>query len=144
MCRASWYLSRYSRRCRPASGGLRAMFVAMPSRLLNSCLSHKCRDIVAACSRFWQIFLLVLSTTISSGCQKSEDLANSVGSPTHEGVFAIVGSPASAIWCELQQLASVVSHSDGILLSAALARFTFSRMSSAFFVQTKVFGFALW
>ena len=39
---------------------------------------------------------------------------------------------------------SVVSHSDGILLSAALARFTFSRMSSAFFVQTKVFGFALW
>ena len=46
--------------------------------------------------------------------------------------------------CPSDPNASVVSHSDGILLSAALARFTFSRMSSAFFVQTKVFGFALW
>ena len=35
--------------------------------------------------------------------------------------------------------ASEVSHSDGILLSAALVRFTFSRMSSAFLAQTKVF-----
>lgn len=45
--------------------------------------------------------------------------------------------------CASVRIASVVSHSDGILLRAALARFTFSRMSSAFFVQTKVFGFAL-
>ena len=50
----------------------------------------------------------------------------------------------SLVAVEELKLPSVVSHSDGILLSAALARFTFSRMSSAFFVQTKVFGFALW
>jgi hypothetical protein len=78
------------------------MFVAMPSRLLNSCLSHKCRDIVAACSRFWQIFLLVLSTTISSGCQKSEDLANSVGSPTHEGVFQDDTVPEQSLHAAVQ------------------------------------------
>ena len=39
--------------------------------------------------------------------------------------------------------ASVVSHADGILFRAARARATFSRMSSAFFVQTKVLGLAL-
>ena len=39
---------------------------------------------------------------------------------------------------------SVVSQSDGSLFSAARARLTFSRMSSAFLVQTKVFGLALW
>ena len=41
-------------------------------------------------------------------------------------------------------LVSVVSHSDGTLFSAALALATFSRISSAFFVQTNDFGFLLW
>jgi tetratricopeptide (TPR) repeat protein len=40
-------------------------------------------------------------------------------------------------------LAIVVSHSDGTLSSAALARFTFSMMSAASLVHTKVFGLAL-
>ena len=38
---------------------------------------------------------------------------------------------------------SVVLHADGILLRAFRARATFSRMSSAFLVQTNVFGLAL-
>jgi len=38
---------------------------------------------------------------------------------------------------------SVVSHTDGSLLSAARARVTFARMSSAFLVHTKVVGFPL-
>jgi len=66
----------------------------------------------------------------------------------HRGVGVDMDNAVSEIslkssWIDLEGESSVVSHSDGILLSAALARFTFSRMSSAFFVQTKVFGFAL-
>ena len=41
---------------------------------------------------------------------------------------------------DLVPFASVVSHSDGILLSADRARATLVRMSSAFLVETKVFG----
>jgi hypothetical protein len=41
------------------------------------------------------------------------------------------------------EYATVVSHSDGTLSSAALARFTFSMMSAASLVHTKVFGLAL-
>jgi beta-lactamase regulating signal transducer with metallopeptidase domain len=59
---------------------------------------------------------------------------------------AIVMSVICGMWTAGQELiygASVVSHADGILFSAARARVTFSRMSSAFLIQTKVLGLAL-
>ena len=40
--------------------------------------------------------------------------------------------------------ASVVRQADGVLLSAARARATFSRISSAFLVHTNDLGFWLW
>ena len=42
------------------------------------------------------------------------------------------------------QFASVVRHTDGHLCMAVRARVTFSRMSEAFAVQMKGFGFLLW
>jgi Quinolinate phosphoribosyl transferase, C-terminal domain len=45
---------------------------------------------------------------------------------------------------ELSRAASVVSHAVGILLSAARARRTLARISSALAVQTNDFGEALW
>ena len=44
--------------------------------------------------------------------------------------------------CEFE-VASVVSHPDGVLSSAALARATFARMSSAFFVHWNALGLSL-
>jgi hypothetical protein len=50
--------------------------------------------------------------------------------------------PVSAIWRWMD--ASGVSHADRLLLSAVLARVTFSRMSLAFAVQMKGLGSSLW
>ena len=62
-------------------------------------------------------------------------------SPISRGTLA----PGSVAGCGVIEKpdASVVSHADGSLLSAARARVTFARMSSAFFVHTKVVGFSL-
>ena len=62
------------------------MLCAMQLSLLNSCLADVCRDIKATCCLRGRILLLLVTTTIVSGCQHSEDLPKIVGSLTDKGV----------------------------------------------------------